>query len=215
MMAANTSGWQEWVSVPGRTLELLSGLSHSGINNARTGLLDRNRIEYRPSDNRKKASKYKIIPFIQELPHKKNEWENELRNELENENENESPPPQRTSKRMLYKLKQNKTKQNLKDTIPFAQIITCLNEKAGTSYKPTSKTTQEHIRARWREGYKLPDFFTVIDKKVKEWMGTEQEQYLRPMTLFGTKFEGYLNQKDSRKVVNLDANRYKTDDYTG
>jgi hypothetical protein len=36
----------------------------------------------------------------------------------------------------------------------------------------------------------------VIDKKTKEWLGTQFENYLRPETLFGTKFEGYLNQKD-------------------
>lgn len=110
MMVANASGWQEWVTVPGRTLELLSGLSHSGINNARKGLIDRGRLEYRPSDNRKKASKYKIIPFCQILTQKKNEWENESRNELENEWENESASQQRTSEGTLSK--QNKTKIN-------------------------------------------------------------------------------------------------------
>ena len=38
------------------------------------------------------------------------------------------------------------------------------------------------------------DFKTVIDKKCAEWLqdGT-MVQYLRPETLFGTKFEAYLN----------------------
>jgi hypothetical protein len=38
------------------------------------------------------------------------------------------------------------------------------------------------------------DFKSVIDKKSKEWLGTNMERYLRPDTLFGTKFESYLNQ---------------------
>lgn len=79
--------------------------------------------------------------------------------------------------------------------IPFKEIIDYLNEKADTTFKPTGKTTREHIQARWNEKFTLQDFFTVIDKKTAQWKGTESEIYLRPITLFGTKFESYLNQK--------------------
>ena len=75
------------------------------------------------------------------------------------------------------------------------QIIDYLNLKIGARYRPNSKSTQNHIKARLKEGYSLQDFFTVIDKKCSEWRGTNMEQYLRPETLFGTKFEGYLNSK--------------------
>ena len=44
------------------------------------------------------------------------------------------------------------------------------------------------------EGYKLNDFIVVIDKKYDEWKETEFEKFLRPETLFGIKFESYLNQ---------------------
>ena len=64
----------------------------------------------------------------------------------------------------------------------------------GTSYRYNTESSRKDIRARLNEGYKEDDFYIVIDKKSKEWMGTEQEKYLRPMTLFGTKFESYLNQ---------------------
>lgn len=75
----------------------------------------------------------------------------------------------------------------------YKNIIGHLNEKAGTNYKPTSKATQGHINARLSEGYTVEDFFTVIDKKCAEWSGTEMAKYLRPETLFGSKFENYLN----------------------
>ena len=46
------------------------------------------------------------------------------------------------------------------------------------------------------EGYTLDDFIAVIDKKTDEWLDNEEfSKYLCPETLFGTKFEKYLNQK--------------------
>ena len=74
-------------------------------------------------------------------------------------------------------------------------IVSYLNEKASTNYKHTTKKTREAIHARLAEGFTVEDFKTVIDKKCAEWIGTEFEQYLRPSTLFGTKFESYLNAK--------------------
>ena len=73
-------------------------------------------------------------------------------------------------------------------------IIEYLNESINSNYKYTTKGTINLIKARFKEGYKLDDFYDVIDKKVKEWYNTEMQQYLRPSTLFGNKFEGYLNQ---------------------
>ena len=75
----------------------------------------------------------------------------------------------------------------------YIAIVDFLNLKAGTSYKPTSKATQAHINARIAEGYTVDDFREVIKKKCDEWKGTDMEKYLRPETLFGSKFENYLN----------------------
>lgn len=77
----------------------------------------------------------------------------------------------------------------------YIAVVKHLNEKAGTKYKPNTAKTKSHIKARLDEGFTLDDFKTVIDKKCAEWVGTEFEQYLRPETLFGTKFESYLNAK--------------------
>lgn len=77
-------------------------------------------------------------------------------------------------------------------------IIDYLNDKAMTNYKSTTQATIKHIKARLSEGFKFDDFVTVIDIKTNEWKGTDMEKYLRPETLFGTKFESYLNQKDRK-----------------
>ena len=74
-------------------------------------------------------------------------------------------------------------------------IIDYLNESIGSKYKYTTKGTINCIKARFKDGFVLDDFYNVIDKKVKEWLNTDMEKYLRPETLFGNKFENYLNQK--------------------
>jgi uncharacterized phage protein (TIGR02220 family) len=81
-------------------------------------------------------------------------------------------------------------------TYPYAEVISYLNQKAGTAFKVNSKDTRKHIKARFDEGFTVEDFKTVIDHKVTEWgSNPDMAQYLRPSTLFGTKFESYLNQK--------------------
>lgn len=80
-----------------------------------------------------------------------------------------------------------------------SEVISYLNKKLNTRYRVSNKVTQKHIGARMKEGFTLEDFKTVIDKKCAEWKGGEMEQYLRPETLFGSKFEGYLNAKINTK----------------
>lgn len=82
-------------------------------------------------------------------------------------------------------------------TLPYQQIISYLNSKINTSYKATSKKTQSLIKARFNNNFTLEDFYKVIDIKYNQWFKTDMAQYLRPSTLFGTKFEEYLNQKDN------------------
>ena len=80
------------------------------------------------------------------------------------------------------------------DSIPYTEIIEYLNMRTGHQYKASVNKNRTLIHARWMEGFRLEDFKEVIDKKAMEWIGSKMEQYLRPETLFGTKFEGYLNQ---------------------
>ena len=81
------------------------------------------------------------------------------------------------------------------EPIPYKEIVAYLNGKTNKKYKHTTGKTRRFIEARWNEDFKLDDFKKVIDIKTSEWLGTSQEKYLRPETLFGTKFEGYLNQE--------------------
>ena len=76
------------------------------------------------------------------------------------------------------------------------EIVAYLNEMTGQHYRPESKETRKHIKARLSEGFTVDDFKTVIYKKAKEWKGTEFQKFLRPQTLFSDKFEAYLNQTE-------------------
>lgn len=92
--------------------------------------------------------------------------------------------------------------RELEEDIQLKENIKCiidyLNESINSKYKYDSKETIKLIKARFKEGYVLDNFYDVIDKKVKEWFNTEMQQYLRPSTLFGNKFEQYLNQPEPK-----------------
>jgi uncharacterized phage protein (TIGR02220 family) len=103
---------------------------------------------------------------------------------------------------MSESLTENTTEKTTENYMPFQEIISYLNDTANTKYKDTSRKTKDLIRARWNEGFVLDDFKTVIDIKTKEWLKDEaMNKYLRPETLFGTKFESYLNQRPTIKKV--------------
>ncbi len=96
--------------------------------------------------------------------------------------------------------------EKAKDNIPYKDIIDYLNEKAGTKYRYQTASTKEKIRARYREGFTIDDFKTVIDKKCAEWKNDAKMcNYLRPETLFGTKFESYLNQTTIEEKRNVNG----------
>ena len=75
------------------------------------------------------------------------------------------------------------------------EIIDYLNLKAKKRYRYTNKANNERIQARLNNGFSLADFKTVIDNKCFHWLNDPKMcLYLRPETLFGTKFESYLNE---------------------
>ena len=96
-------------------------------------------------------------------------------------------------------IKEKEIKKKKKDILSFSkeikEIIDYLNAVCGTNYRYTTAKNQSLISARLNEKFTVDDFKKVIDIKYQEWGKDEKmKKYLRPETLFGTKFEGYLNQ---------------------
>lgn len=127
-----------------------------------------------------------------------NSCENSAASSAEKE-ELEAPKQQRNNNNS----KRNKNNNN-QDI--YIAVIEYLNSKAGTHYRAGSKATQQHINARLAEGFTVDDFKRVVDNMCIEWTNTEWEQYLRPSTLFGTKFENYLNRKPQGKRIEKKPN---------
>jgi uncharacterized phage protein (TIGR02220 family) len=100
-----------------------------------------------------------------------------------------------------------KKKSYSKDVMDLSEkVIDYLNKKSNSTYT-LSKANIECLSARIKEGYSISDFIRVIDKKSKQWLGTEQQKYLRPITLFqAKKFENYLNEPETN-IDNGKANK--------
>lgn len=131
-----------------------------------------------------------------------------------------SPPLLREEKEIeKNRIEKNRIEDNV--TRNVTSVIEYLNKKADKSFKATTKAHQRFINARFKEGYTLDDFKKVIDNKVTEWKGRvtrdgqNMENYLRPQTLFGTKFDSYLNQKPKTpkklKTINEYAKEFDFD----
>ncbi|MEK3909661.1 conserved phage C-terminal domain-containing protein [Oceanobacillus sp. FSL W7-1309] len=89
------------------------------------------------------------------------------------------------------------TTSNTTLDIPYVEIINYLNNVANKNYRSSTPKNKALIKARWNDGFRLDEFKSVIDIKTTEWKNNpDMSKYLRPETLFGTKFEGYLNQQN-------------------
>lgn len=89
-------------------------------------------------------------------------------------------------------------KKNYKERINnnkdlYENVIQHFNSKCNKSYKLDSDVFIAYIDALLEKGFSEQDMISVIDQKCKEWTNTKYAQYLRPSTLFGDKFEIYLN----------------------
>lgn len=101
----------------------------------------------------------------------------------------------------------NKNVKNVKNI--YKDIVEYLNEKTKKNFKYTTKKTKNLIDTRLKEGFSLEDFKKVIDIKTAQWLDDKKmNSYLRPETLFGTKFEGYLNESTGPQNNNPNDDPY-------
>ena len=98
---------------------------------------------------------------------------------------------QPASNQQVTTSKNEKNEKNEKKK--YISIVDHLNNATGKSFKHETKITRRAIDARLRDGFEVEDFFKVIDFKTQEWLNCpKMNQHLKPSTLFGNKFEGYL-----------------------
>ena len=77
----------------------------------------------------------------------------------------------------------------------YEKIVEDLNNTCNSNYRFKAKGIQDKIKARLNEGFKLDDFLKVHKIKAEQWLNNKDMNiYLRPETLYGNKFESYLNE---------------------
>ena len=106
-----------------------------------------------------------------------------------------------------------KNEKNIQKSAIVTEVIAYLNDKTNSCFRPTNRKNRDVIIARLNEGYSLEDFKKVIDVKTEHWLADSYwSRYLRPATLFGTKFESYLNQRISPGTGRLREEDFDFDD---
>ena len=148
-------------------------------------------IEYVYQQGSKAISK-RVIKCVREIDSPTRKTEEGYSEKCEDNNTSFSNTFNNTSN------KKDIVEQSSTAPIPYEEIVQYLNQKTGKNFKSTSKATQRHIKARFTDGFVLDDFKQVIDNKCGDWLrDRKMKEYLRPETLFGTKFESYLNSKST------------------
>lgn len=185
-----------------KTLSAETGLS---VKQVRTAL---NKLEMTGYAASKTTNKYRIITVL-------GYYDEQFSGKQKGKQDGKQTDNQRASKRATDNNINNKT-SNIVGQTPTAYsseikaVVDYLNSKLGTKYRAQAEGNRKHIRARLKEGYGVDDFKTVIDSKCAEWLGTDCQKFLRPETLFGTKFESYLN---AAKMTKTKPESKSIDDY--
>lgn len=97
-----------------------------------------------------------------------------------------------------------KDKDGMEEKDFIKSSINHLNSILGTSYKE-SKATSELLLNLKKQGYTLEQIKFVIDNQYRLWKDTKYITGLRPQTLFGEKFETYLNTQNKPKENEYDG----------
>lgn len=226
----NRCGWAEWITVDNqRLMVLIHCKSEKTFIRARDSLIEKGLFVYRRG---KKGSPnaYRMVSF-----ESINTVNNTVNVPVFMTVETTADPPVETTD--IIKQKQDKTiiqkdkKKNCQavagvgqknsgpdqqpiDSPLVGQVVDYLNSACQTEFKAATAATCRLINARASEGFGFDDFRAVIDTKTAEWRSDpKMNQYLRPQTLFGPKFEGYLNQ--SRKPLHPEATLPNGYNYAG
>jgi uncharacterized phage protein (TIGR02220 family) len=79
--------------------------------------------------------------------------------------------------------------------VPYKEIIDYLNAKTGKHFLHYEPSTRKVITKTWKLFPDISKFKSVVDVKCAKWRDdAKMRDFLRPITLFGAKFESYLNE---------------------
>ncbi len=212
----NRCGWAEWITVDNqRLMVLIQCKSEKTFIRARDSLIEKGLFVYRRG---KKGcpNMYRMVSFETINP-----VNNTVNLPVFMTVETTAHPPvettditkQKQDQTILHKDKKKKCKavagdgqnncsqdEQSVDLSLVGQVVDYLNHSCQTDFKAATAATERLITDRVGEGFSFDDFRAVIDTKSAEWLSDPRmNRYLRPQTLFGPKFEGYLNQSHQQQ----------------
>ena len=119
--------------------------------------------------------------------------------QAKSENQNEQLSKAKEKSQVKQQVQAQTETLSSKNYACMMEILDYLNRKCGSSY-PASAENISLIQRWLLSGYGLQDFQSVIDKKAAEWLDDpKMVQWLRPKTLFGNKFEEYLQAPSAKQ----------------
>ena len=209
MQINNKCAWIEWFTAANQTLETLSGSSRSAINKNRNVLKQLGLIDFR--SNGKKATSYKVCVLYTSNSTQGSVQQSTQQGVQESIQRSVQDGGTLTKQNTnTNKIKDSNSVPNESEAIPYAGIIDYLNTATGKSFRNV-ETNKKLIRARWHEGNRLDNFKKVIDIKVIDAGNPDSYfdgKYLQPSTLFGNKFDQYLNQPVTNKTQKTGGESY-------
>ena len=84
------------------------------------------------------------------------------------------------------------------------KVIQKLKEVKGQVSEPDCRIARILILQLVAQGFGVDDFILVIEKKAAQWRGTKYEQFIRPQTLFGAKFQIYLHERAVERISTIE-----------
>jgi uncharacterized phage protein (TIGR02220 family) len=138
------------------------------------------RLELAQQIAQQNYSKYRIITVIK--------WEEYQGDAHQITQKTAAKPPQ------TIKKKKEKDSIGVSGDV-FQQVADVLNATSGKNFKSTGQILKKLVMARMAEGFTANDLANVIRAKATQWRDDpKMSRYLRPETLFGSKFESYLQE---------------------
>ena len=141
------------------------------------------------------TNRYTVITILNYEKYQGKEDNDDIQNTSQVTNRKQTESKQIANDPLHTRIIKNVKNDNNEKNEIYNDVISYLNLSADRKYTVIPAHTK-FISARIKEGeYTLEDFQKVIDTKVAQWKDKPEDKYLRPETLFGNKFEGYLNEK--------------------
>lgn len=135
--------------------------------------------------NRQKTSKYSLISIV---CYDKYQEDNRQKSGIEQAKDNQITAPK--------EVKNSISEEDLlscRHDEAITSVIDRINEITGQKLQVSAKVHREFISGRLNEGFSLEDLMAIVEVKSAEWMGTKQQIYLVPKTLFRpSNFDRYL-----------------------